>query len=171
MNGLAIHINWEYFLGIMGALIVGAWYANGRFTTLETSMRWVQDVLKELRLSSSGIAAPAFDLHSPIGLSALGVRYLNESGFRKYIDAHQPELYSLYRMEDSANPYELQQHIFKAFNDMRLESAFEDSLKRFAFEKGITTDVLRRIGAIYFRDLCLGIPTPSSPRGGPGSSC
>jgi hypothetical protein len=50
MDSIIIVINWGYFLGIIGSLIGMAWYANGRFTALETSMRWVTDTLRDLML-------------------------------------------------------------------------------------------------------------------------
>lgn len=43
MEGITVHIGWEYFLGLLGALVAVAWYSNGRFTALETSMDWVKN--------------------------------------------------------------------------------------------------------------------------------
>lgn len=51
MEGIAIHIGWEYFVGLLSALIAVAWYSNGRFTALETSMDWVKSVLLDLKKS------------------------------------------------------------------------------------------------------------------------
>lgn len=51
MEGITIHIGWEYFLGILSALIAMAWYSNGRFTALETSMDWVKNMLLDLKKS------------------------------------------------------------------------------------------------------------------------
>ena len=47
--GLTIYINWEYFLGVMGALLGLAYYANGRFTKIETSLEWMKEALQELK--------------------------------------------------------------------------------------------------------------------------
>jgi hypothetical protein len=49
----------------------------------------------------------------------------------------------------------VQEHIFKAFDILKLDTAFEDRLKKFAYDKGTTLAVLRRVGAIHFRNLCL----------------
>lgn len=49
MEGISIYIGWEYFLGILSALIAMAWYSSGRFTALETSMDWVKNMLLELK--------------------------------------------------------------------------------------------------------------------------
>ena len=52
MNGLIVYVNWEYFLGIMGALIGIAYYTNGRFTSLETSVEWIKEALRALKIMS-----------------------------------------------------------------------------------------------------------------------
>lgn len=49
MEGITVHIGWEYFLGLLGALVAVAWYSNGRFTALETSMDWVKNMLLDLK--------------------------------------------------------------------------------------------------------------------------
>lgn len=51
MEGITVHIGWEYFLGLLGALVAIAWYSNGRFTALETSMDWVKNMLLDLKKS------------------------------------------------------------------------------------------------------------------------
>lgn len=51
MEGITIHIGWEYFIGLLSALIAMAWYSNGRFTALETSMDWVKNMLLDLKRS------------------------------------------------------------------------------------------------------------------------
>ena len=59
MDGITVHIGWEYFLGIFSAITVGAWYANGRFTALETSMDWVKNMLLDLKKSIDDANAKA----------------------------------------------------------------------------------------------------------------
>ena len=49
MNGLTIYVDWQYFLGILGALIGMAYYANGRFTKIETTMEWLKATLLEIK--------------------------------------------------------------------------------------------------------------------------
>ena len=51
MEGITIHIGWEYFLAIIGTLMAMAWYANGRFTALEMSMEWIKNMLLDLKKS------------------------------------------------------------------------------------------------------------------------
>jgi hypothetical protein len=50
MNGLIIYINWEYFLGLLGAIIALAYYANGRLTKVETSLEWLRDAVREMQI-------------------------------------------------------------------------------------------------------------------------
>jgi len=50
MNDVIIYINWEYFLGLLGTIIGLAYYANGRLTKVETSLEWLKDAVRELRI-------------------------------------------------------------------------------------------------------------------------
>jgi hypothetical protein len=50
--GLSIYMDWEYFLGIVASLIGLAYYANGRFTKIETSLEWMREALQELKKSN-----------------------------------------------------------------------------------------------------------------------
>jgi hypothetical protein len=49
MNGITIYIDWAYFLGIVGTLIGIAYYANGRFTKIETTVEWLKEILLEIK--------------------------------------------------------------------------------------------------------------------------
>ena len=49
MNGLVINVDWPYFLGIIGTLIGIAYYANGRFTKIETTVEWLKQTLLEIK--------------------------------------------------------------------------------------------------------------------------
>jgi hypothetical protein len=49
MNGLTIYVDWQYFLGILGALIGMAYYANGRITKIETTIEWLKETLLEIK--------------------------------------------------------------------------------------------------------------------------
>lgn len=55
---LQISIDWPYFLGIMGSLVLIAWYSNSRFTALETSMGWVKDTLHDLKVGAENTSSP-----------------------------------------------------------------------------------------------------------------
>ena len=49
MNGITIYVDWAYFLGIVGTLIGIAYYANGRFTKIETTVEWLKETLLEIK--------------------------------------------------------------------------------------------------------------------------
>jgi hypothetical protein len=49
MNGITIYVDWAYFLGIVGTLIGIAYYANGRFTKIETTVEWLKETLLKIK--------------------------------------------------------------------------------------------------------------------------
>lgn len=155
MEDLTVNISWEYFLGILATLIGIAWYSNGRFTRLETSMEWVKDILKDLKIDSENKTVGAFARQSPVSLTETGKQALKESGLKKWVDNHDKELFSLCEEKKNSNPYEVQEYIFDHFNTLKFDQEFSDRLKKYAFDKGYSTSIMRRIGAIYFRDICL----------------
>jgi hypothetical protein len=155
MEGLIIHVGWEYFLGIMAALIGVAWYSSSRFTAIETSMKWVKETLGELKVNADNSRNPVFMSQSPINLNSLGQEWLSESGMKKYVEQNKEALYESCSNMLQTNPYEVQKHIFQLFDRLNFKQTDEDHFKEFAFNKGTTMNVLRRIGAIYFRNLCL----------------
>jgi hypothetical protein len=64
MNGLTIYVDWQYFLGIIGALIGTAYYANGRFTKIETTVEWLRQTLLEIKAQLEDKAVHRSDLDS-----------------------------------------------------------------------------------------------------------
>lgn len=155
MEGLIIKIGWEYFLGIMASLIAVAWYSNGRFTKLEISMEWARDILKEIKTSSDNETAKAFGPGSPVDLKPVGIEWLKDSGLEEYIESNKTDLLSSCSIDEDNNPYEVQERSFDLFDNIKFEKDFEESLKKFAYEKGTTMDVMRRVGGIYLRNICL----------------
>lgn len=168
MEELVITISWEWALGVIitifgailticGTLITIAWKGGSRFTALETSMEWVKRTLDELKVNSDNQASgqPAFASNSPVSLTPTGEIWLSDSGLKKYIDTKRTDFIRKCTDKRDSNPYEVQKHIFSFFDHVPLETDFEDRLKEFAFNKGTTIAVMRRVGAIYFRDLCL----------------
>jgi len=61
MSDITINIDWPYFLGVIGALIGVAYYANGRMTKLETSVEWLKEALLELKDKSEELAKSLTD--------------------------------------------------------------------------------------------------------------
>jgi hypothetical protein len=153
MNGLIIYVNWEYFLGVVGTLIAIAYYANGRFTRIETSIEWLKEALRTLKVSTENATAKLFDASSPIALTGRGRRALKDSGLAAYIDSHKDKLTRRCHVDQHADPYDVQSCSFRIFADLELDAGLERSLREFAFANGLSTDLLRRLGAIYLRDL------------------
>jgi hypothetical protein len=152
MDTIAINVGWEYFLGIMGSLIAIAYYAQGRFTALETDVSWLKETLSELTIRAENIHAKLFKSSSPVSLTPAGYIALKRSGLRSYIDANRNALLDrLGRVR--SDPYELQRHTFRLFADLPFEDVVTHHLNKFAFANNISTDLLRRVGAIYLRDI------------------
>ncbi len=156
MDGVTIIIDWALFLGIIGALIGFAWYSSGRFTKLETDTEWIKDLLKALKVTMDNRDVGAFASNSPVSLTVIGTGLLNESGIKKYIDSGSAELFEKCEIKKQTNPYEVQKHIFELFDKIELPKETDDEVKKYAYDKGISSDIIRRVGAIYFRDICLG---------------
>jgi hypothetical protein len=110
MNGITINISWEYFLGIIGALIAVAYYTNGRFATLETTVEWLSDALRELLVRAENHKQYVFDNSSPVTLTSVGREMLRSSGLKSYIDA---EAASWLKRAPSGDLYRLQSWAFR----------------------------------------------------------
>lgn len=151
MDTIVINIDWAYFLGIIGSLIAIAYYAQGRFTALETDVAWLKDTISELTIRAENVRAKLFKSSSPVSLTQAGYVALKRSGLRSYIDANRNVLLGRLKRK-SSDPYELQQHIFKLFAELPLRDAVSRQLNKFAFANDISLDLLRRVGAIYLRD-------------------
>ena len=152
MNAIVININWEYFLGIVGSLLAIAYYAQGRFTSLETDVAWLKNTIGELAIRADNVRAKLFKSSSPISLTPTGYIALKNSGLRSYIDANRNALLNrLHRAR--SNPYELQRQSFTLFAELPLEDAVRRHMEKFAFVNDISEDLLRRVGAIYLHDI------------------
>jgi hypothetical protein len=150
MNGLSINISWEYFLGIIGALIAVAYYTNGRFTGLETSVQWLSETVRELLVRAENNTHRVFENGSPVSLTRAGQEILRNSGMKSYIDTHAA--FWLDRAP-SGDSYRLQSWAFRKLADANFDVDFNARINKSAFSKGISTELLRRIGGIYLRDL------------------
>jgi hypothetical protein len=153
MNNVIININWEYFLGLVGTIIALAYYANGRFTRLETSVEWLTETFRGLKIASENGSMKLFDTASPVSLTTVGWHVLKESGLESYIDTHEGRLTAHCRQDPSSDRYEIQSSAFNIFANWKFDRPFERQLNEFAFANGMSPDLLRRVGAVYLRDL------------------
>jgi hypothetical protein len=152
---LTINIDWEYFLGIIGTLIALAYYANGRLTRIETNFDWLADTVRDLSVRVENISAKAFNIGSPISLTSTGEQLLRDSGLKSYIDRNKDDLTIRLRARAPFDLYTVQESAFRLFDRISLDESFTRNLNKFAYRNGTSTDLLRRVGAIYLRDIAV----------------
>lgn len=154
---ITITVGWEWALGIFGLLILIAWKGSARFTALETSMEWIKRTLNELKIAVDNANGPkaAFGVGSPVDLKPVGLEWLVDSGLKAYIDENKQQLLDLCKETRSTNLYELERYIFDLFDRYRFPAGLYIRLNRFVFEKGTSMALIRRVGAIYLRNLSL----------------
>lgn len=152
MDTIVINIGWEYFLSIMGSLIAVAYYAQGRFTGLESDVTWLKEMISELTIRAENQHTKLFTNTSPASLTPNGYQALKACGLKSYIDANCSAMVA--RLDAvTSDPYKLERQTFRLLANMRFEKVVELHLNKFAFAKGISTDFVRRLGAIYLRDI------------------
>jgi hypothetical protein len=156
MNDLVINVSWEFFVSIIGSLVALAYYASGRFSRVESDVRWLADAVRDLTIRAENISTKLFAASSPVSLTLAGQRHLEESGLRSYIDRRKDALIGEIRAIPRFDLYRVQDAAFRLFAQVRFDDSFDRRLRKFAFESGISVDLLRRLGAIYLRDLAAG---------------
>lgn len=152
---LSINIGWEYALGIIGALIALAYYANGRFTRLETNFDWLADAVRDLTIKLENVSSRAFEIASPVSLTATGEQFLRDSGLKSYIDRRRDELLAQLEVRVPLDSYIIQKDAFHLFDRISFNEPFTRQLNAYAFRRGVSTHLLRRVGAIYLRDIAV----------------
>ena len=152
---LTINIDWEFFLGIFGTFITLAYYANGRLTRLETNFDWLADAVRDLTVKTENVSAKAFEIGSPISLTATGEQLLRDSGLKSYSDGRKDALTTRLRAQAPLDFYTIQGSAFRLFGRISLDDPFSRHLNKFAYRSGTSTDLLRRVGAIYLRDIAV----------------
>lgn len=153
MDTLAINISWEFFLSLFGSLIAIAYYTNGHFTVLETDVGWLKHALAELLITAENVSTKLFKNGSPVSLTATGYLVLQRSGLKSYIDAKRENLLLALRKRTPSDPYELQRRAFHLLATLQFEDIVAHHLNTFAYRNGISTHLLRRVAAIYLRDI------------------
>jgi hypothetical protein len=122
-------------------------------------VEWLKETLRGLSIASENASMKLFKAGSPLLLTHSGSRVLKESGLEEYIDGHRTELTRLAKINRLClDPYQLQDRSFRFFAEVHFAPGFDRQLNEFAFSQGMSIQYLRRVGAIYFRDLVLGSP-------------
>lgn len=145
------------------AVVAALIYIGAKLNTLDALKKDVDETIKpdlqdvrERFATLEGKAAGFFDNHSPITLTESGRRHLEQSGLKSYIDEHKDELMKACDHDKTMQtPYDVQQVAFAFFDSYDFPQDVERKLKTYIYEQGASMDSLRRIGGIYFRDLCL----------------
>jgi hypothetical protein len=145
------------------AIVAALIFIGGQLNTLSTLKKDIEDTIKpdlkdvrERFATLEGKAANLFQAHSPISLTDKGKDYLESSGLKDYIDEHKDSLMEQCDHTVSmSTPYDVQQIAFTLFDEIDFPEDVDKQLKNYAFEQGASTDALRRVGALYFRDLAL----------------
>lgn len=155
MDAIVVNIGWVYLLGLMAGLVAIAYYITRRFTALETNGLWLKEMVTELLVASENERLALFTNGPQASLSAKGYDALARSGLRSHIDANKRQLLSRLDGENLSTSYELQSRAFRLLADLFLEDPVARHLNAFAFVNGISTTLLRRVGAIYLVDIAL----------------
>src|SRR5262249_52539013 len=111
--------------------------------------------VRDLSIRLENISAKAFDLNSPISLTATGEQLLRDSGLKSYIDRHEAKLVALLSARAPLDLYSVQENAFRLFDRIPLERLFATHLNKFAYRHGTSTLLLRRVGAIYLRNIAI----------------
>ena len=114
--------------------------------------------LKDVRekfFNLEGRFSNAFANASPIALLPKGQEILLSSGLKTYIDAHKHELIQqCCKDHKNLTQYDIQELAFTFFEQLNF-GEFEVALKEVSFTNGMSIETIKRIGAIYFRDILL----------------
>lgn len=111
-----------------------------RFIVLEERVRtlWKDDV------------SPA---HSPRRLNAKGIGILNGSGIKEIIEAKRIDFLNQLKLKGLKNPYDAEQCVLQAVNDLKFDDQIVEKLKFGAFSVGADIDTVLLVGGFYLRDL------------------
>lgn len=135
----------------------------GGFTRIETNFEWLADTVRDLTIKAENISARAIDTRSPISLAQTGEQLLRDSGLKSYIDRRRDELTQQLRARAPLDLYSIQEGAFRFFHRAHLDPTFTRQLNKYDFRTGTSVDLLRRVGAIYLRDLTIALNDYAAP--------
>jgi hypothetical protein len=147
-----VYIGIYKLLTLIAAIIAGAWYLSSRLTRVETKVEGFDTRLTNFESRQPGLTQTA----SPISLTTKGKEILTSSGLQKYIDDNFQHMFSGCGGSKMGSPYDVQVQAFAFLDKYIFPEEMERKLKDAAFNAGVTTEVIRRLGGIHLRDKCLG---------------
>lgn len=81
---------------------------------------------------------------------------LLESGLKKYLDDNKPTLIqNCEKDKEFKTAYDVQTSVFEFFDNYKFPEEIENAIKTYAYNLGASPEIIKRLGAIYFRKFCL----------------
>lgn len=115
--------------------------------------------LKDIRerfFALEGKASNFFQTASPVSLTPQGENALEETGLKAYLDTNKDSLIkTCENNKELKTAYDIQTAVFEFFDTYKFPEEMENSIKKSAYNLGTSPEILKRIGAIYFRKFCL----------------
>lgn len=143
--------SWAYLLGIVGLFLAVVYFIS----VLKTDIGWLHETLSELAINAENVTTKLFKNSAPVSLTATGYHVLHRSGLKSYIDAKKPKLLAAFGEAQLSDLYETQRRAFRLLADLPFEEMVAHHLNNFAFANGMSMSILRRVGAIYLRDIAV----------------
>ena len=135
MDTIVINISWEYFLGVMGALIAIAYYANGRFTALETDIDWLKEMISELSIKAENVKREI--VQERLSCYRSRRRVITPCAQRTKVvhRCQQANTACGSKRRNSSDPYEVQRRAFRFLAELSFDEPVARHLNNFAFCK------------------------------------
>ena len=125
-------------------------------TDLKNNIRPDLKDIRERFFALEGRASNLLKSFSPISLTQQGEHALLKSGLKDYLENNKQKLLqSCLDEKEIKNPYDIQSAVFNFFDKHEFPEETDNTLKESAYNLGISMEILRRVGAIYFRKYCL----------------
>lgn len=156
-QNIIIYIGTWKLLSMIATVVAGTWYAAYRLGRVETRMVMLETRMVTLETRVSVLDGRVDNLYagqSPIALSPKGLEILEKSGLKRWIDKNSKNLLGQVKTP-TENLYDIQAAAFALFDSISFPQELEAQLKNAAFQGGTNMDNVRRIGGIYFCDICL----------------
>lgn len=165
---LVIKVDILYFLGIVGTLIVIAWFTGWRFGKLHDSIEWIKRELTNLWEAIKGKEARRLGAEapgSPTHPTELGWKYIRESGLDNIVDKEKREdliekLKNILGKEYA--DYDVQEQARRLLVSMKDDPAFK-AVKDYGFNNGVDVDIILLLGGLLLRDNFLNQPHQTAP--------
>lgn len=161
-------------IGAVSPILVGAWWLRGKIdnlhqiskdiSKLETSSKAFEERFNSLHSEFSALKggidrdrehySGLVKAKSPLSLTERGLKVLEESGGKKYIDENKDALIKLINDEGPRTSLDIQE-LSKKVIELRKEDEKFIPIKEYVYSKGLIFDHVIMALSIYLRDLAL----------------